>query len=74
MSDDDQDELSRLEQTFRTMLDRCAESPEHRTTVFSVCLTLIDQLAVGQPIAVRQAWATKLYELADHLAAKNDAV
>ena len=69
---DDQDGLRRLEQAFRTMLDRCAESPEHRTTVFSVCLTLVDQLAMKQPIAVRQAWATKRYELADRLAAKND--
>ena len=57
-----------LKDALEELFDRCDEQTELGSATFSVCLTLMRRLSIDQPIALRQAWATELYQLADTLA------
>ena len=64
-----QDKKDEIIPAVQRMFSECDKGVEHRSTTFSVCLTLIEHLSIDQPTALRHARANKLYKLADTLAA-----
>ena len=60
--------MNELQKVLSDLIAKCDEDADYALAVYAVCLVLIRQLSVDQPIAVRQAWAIELYKVADKLA------
>jgi hypothetical protein len=67
------DGVIELSRAVRNLCDQFGNSADSRPVLFAVCLILIEEMMSGQPTTLRQIWATKLYQLADALAAEGDA-
>ncbi len=65
--------LIALSQAVQNLCDQFSNSADGKATIFAVCLTIVEKLTKCQPVKLRQAWASRLYQLADSLVGEEKA-